>query len=64
MLAFAPLGLSLGEIAGAGAQRVSVGGGLTWTAANAEIEAAERLLDGDFSALGFPDKRVEGWLSA
>jgi 2-methylisocitrate lyase-like PEP mutase family enzyme len=64
VLAFAPLGMSLSEIAEAGGQRVSVGSGLTWTAANAEIEAAERLLDGDFSALGFPDKRVKDWLSA
>src|SRR5205085_766328 len=44
VLAFRDLGLGLGEIAAAGAQRVSVGGGLTWTAANAALDAAERLL--------------------
>jgi 2-methylisocitrate lyase-like PEP mutase family enzyme len=46
-------GLSLAEIAGAGAQRVSVGGGLTWVAIKAMADAAEAIRDrGDFSALG------------
>ena len=45
-------GLSLGEIIGAGARRVSVGGGLTWVALEAMAEAAEAIRDaGDFSAL-------------
>jgi 2-methylisocitrate lyase-like PEP mutase family enzyme len=44
--------LWLPEIAAAGGQRVSVGGALTWVAVGAAAEAAERLRDGDFSALG------------
>jgi len=54
--------LNLTEIADAGAQRVSVGGGLAWSAVNGAIEAAERIIDdGDFSALGTPG-RVKEWL--
>ena len=45
-------GLSFGEIAEAGAQRVSVGGALTWVAAKALADAAAAIRDGgDFSAL-------------
>jgi 2-methylisocitrate lyase-like PEP mutase family enzyme len=45
--------LTMREIVDAGAQRVSVGGALTWTAVNALVAAAERLRDeGDFSVLG------------
>ena len=45
-------GLSLAEIAGAGAQRISVGGALTWVAADALATAARAIRDrGDFSAL-------------
>jgi 2-methylisocitrate lyase-like PEP mutase family enzyme len=45
-------GLSLAEIVGAGAQRVSVGGGLTWVAVRAMADAATAIRDdGDFSAL-------------
>jgi 2-methylisocitrate lyase-like PEP mutase family enzyme len=45
-------GLSLAEIAGAGARRVSVGGALTWVAARALVDAATSIRDsGDFSAL-------------
>jgi 2-methylisocitrate lyase-like PEP mutase family enzyme len=45
-------GLSLDEIIGAGARRVSVGGGLTWVALRAMADAAEAIRDaGDFSAL-------------
>jgi 2-methylisocitrate lyase-like PEP mutase family enzyme len=63
VLAFARLGLTLGEIAEAGAQRVSVGSGLTWSATNGAIEAAERMIDdGDFSGLGTPG-RVNEWLT-
>jgi 2-methylisocitrate lyase-like PEP mutase family enzyme len=48
----APPGLSFAEIAGAGAQRVSVGGSLTWAAVSAMAEAATAIRDaGDFSAL-------------
>jgi len=43
--------LSLAEVIDAGAQRVSVGGLLTWVAAAALTTAAERLRDGDFSVL-------------
>jgi 2-methylisocitrate lyase-like PEP mutase family enzyme len=46
-------GLTMAEIVGAGAQRVSVGGSLTWTAVNAMASAAESIRDaGDFSSLG------------
>lgn len=62
VLAFSRLGLSFGEIAEAGAQRVSVGGGLTWAATNGAIEAAERIIDaGDFSGLGSPGRVME-WI--
>ena len=45
-------GLSFADIAGAGAQRVSVGGSLTWVAAKAMAEAAAAIRDsGDFTAL-------------
>ena len=44
--------LSLSEITDAGAQRISVGGSLTWVALNAFIDAATKILsDGDFSSL-------------
>jgi 2-methylisocitrate lyase-like PEP mutase family enzyme len=46
-------GLSFAEIVEAGAQRVSVGGGLTWVAVNAMAEAARGIQeDGDFTSLG------------
>ncbi len=44
-------GLSFAELADAGAQRVSVGGGLTWVAVSAFAEAARAFRDGDFSSL-------------
>jgi 2-methylisocitrate lyase-like PEP mutase family enzyme len=45
-------GLSLAEITGSGAQRVSVGGGLTWIAYRAMADAADAMRDqGDLSAL-------------
>jgi 2-methylisocitrate lyase-like PEP mutase family enzyme len=44
--------LSVGEIVEAGAQRVSVGGGLTWVAVKAMADAATAISDrGDLSAL-------------
>jgi hypothetical protein len=55
-------GLSLAEIVAAGAQRVSVGGGLTWVAVRALADAATAIRDsGDFSALagGLP---LREWL--
>jgi 2-methylisocitrate lyase-like PEP mutase family enzyme len=55
-------GLSLSEIAEAGARRVSVGGALTWTGVRAMAAAAERMRDaGDFSALAGPG-RIAEWL--
>jgi 2-methylisocitrate lyase-like PEP mutase family enzyme len=64
VLAFGRLGLTFQEIAAAGAQRVSVGSGLTWAAVNGAIEAAERVIDdGDFSGMGTPG-RVKEWLGA
>jgi 2-methylisocitrate lyase-like PEP mutase family enzyme len=62
VLAFAQLGLSVPEIIDAGAQRVSVGSGLTWVAMNPVVEAAEKMLEGDFSGLVVPDKRIKAWL--
>ena len=45
--------LTFAELAAAGAQRVSVGGALTWTAVQAFAEAATAIRDrGDFSQLG------------
>ncbi len=45
-------GLSFAQLADAGAQRVSVGGALTWVAAKAFADAATTIRDtGDFSAL-------------
>jgi 2-methylisocitrate lyase-like PEP mutase family enzyme len=45
--------LTMGEMVEAGAQRVSVGGGLTWVAVSAMAAAATTIRDhGDFSALG------------
>ena len=43
--------LSFAEIAEAGAQRVSVGGALTWVAVKAAADAASAMRQGDFSAL-------------
>jgi 2-methylisocitrate lyase-like PEP mutase family enzyme len=43
--------LSFGELADAGAQRVSVGGSLTWVAVKAMADAATAFHRGDFSAL-------------
>jgi 2-methylisocitrate lyase-like PEP mutase family enzyme len=54
------MGLSRDEIFAAGAQRISTAGGLTFAAANAVIEAAERIRDdGDFSGLGLPNRVTE-----
>jgi len=44
-------GMSMSEIVDAGAQRVSVGGGLTWIAVNAMAGAARSILAGDLSVL-------------
>ncbi|HEX5618344.1 MAG TPA: isocitrate lyase/phosphoenolpyruvate mutase family protein [Solirubrobacteraceae bacterium] len=44
-------GFSLAEVFDAGAQRVSVGGALTWVGVRAAADAAEQLRDGDLSVL-------------
>ncbi|HKB20985.1 MAG TPA: isocitrate lyase/phosphoenolpyruvate mutase family protein [Gaiellaceae bacterium] len=55
-------GLTLAEIVEAGAQRVSVGGGLTWTAAQALADAASAIRDrGSFEGLG-DGSVVRTWL--
>ena len=55
--------LSMSEIVEAGAQRISVGGALTWTAVNAFADAATKIRDhGDFSALG-DGSRLDDWLT-
>lgn len=55
-------GLTAGEIFGAGAQRISVGGSLGWTSVEAFARVAEQIRDsGDFSGLGGA-RRVRGWL--
>ena len=49
--------LSMSEITDAGAQRVSVGGPLTWVAVAAMVNAAQRMRDdGDFSPLAIPEE--------
>jgi 2-methylisocitrate lyase-like PEP mutase family enzyme len=54
--------ITLAQLAAAGAQRVSVGGALTWVAAGALADAASAMRDGDFSQLA---RRVpvEEWLA-
>jgi 2-methylisocitrate lyase-like PEP mutase family enzyme len=55
-------GLSVDEIAAAGARRISVGGALTWVAVNAMAAAAGKMLhDGDFSSLERPTQ-IKEWL--
>ncbi len=57
-------GLSMREIAAAGAQRISVGGALTWVAVGAMAAAAEAIRDfGDFSSLA-ASGQIEEWLDA
>jgi 2-methylisocitrate lyase-like PEP mutase family enzyme len=57
-------GLTTSEIVAAGAQRISVGGALTWVAVGALVAAAEQIRDhGDFSALVAPAGLRE-WLAA
>ena len=55
--------LSLAEIVAAGAQRISVGGSLAWTAVEAMAAAAEGIRDaGDLAGLGTP-ARAREWLA-
>jgi len=54
--------LTFDEIVGAGAQRVSVGGALTWVAVAGLVSAAERIRDGgDFSVLA-EGVTIDEWL--
>jgi 2-methylisocitrate lyase-like PEP mutase family enzyme len=56
-------GLSLAQIADAGARRISVGGALAWAAVEAMAAAAVRIRDdGDFTGLGAAAP-VRRWLS-
>jgi 2-methylisocitrate lyase-like PEP mutase family enzyme len=56
-------GLSFAEITGAGAQRISVGGGLTWVAVAAFADAARAIREsGDFSVLS-ARVQLRDWLS-
>jgi len=55
-------GLSVSEITDAGAQRISVGGALAWTAIEAMVGAAEAMRDsGDLSGLSRPG-RIREWI--
>jgi 2-methylisocitrate lyase-like PEP mutase family enzyme len=56
-------GLELSEIVEAGAQRISVGGGLAFTAAAAMADVAEAIRNGDFSLLRRPQK-IQEWLES
>jgi 2-methylisocitrate lyase-like PEP mutase family enzyme len=57
-------GLSLAEVVDAGAQRISVGGGLTWIAVSAMASAATEIRDtGDFSSLAVKVP-LEDWFAA
>jgi 2-methylisocitrate lyase-like PEP mutase family enzyme len=62
VLAFAQLEMSLDELAGAGAQRISVGSLLSLVAVDAFANAAGQIRDGDFSALA-AHPPVKKWLS-
>jgi 2-methylisocitrate lyase-like PEP mutase family enzyme len=55
-------GLSIREIVAAGAQRVSVGGALAWTAVAATVAAAERLRDSGEFAPARPPAHIAEWL--
>jgi 2-methylisocitrate lyase-like PEP mutase family enzyme len=56
-------GLELSEIVEAGAQRISVGGGLAFTAAAAMADVAEAIRNGDFSLLRRSQK-IQEWLES
>jgi 2-methylisocitrate lyase-like PEP mutase family enzyme len=57
-------GMTLAEIVDAGAQRVSVGGGLAWAGVEAAIDAATRIRDdGDFSGLRGSPPSLRDWFA-
>jgi 2-methylisocitrate lyase-like PEP mutase family enzyme len=54
--------LTFDEMAGAGAQRISVGGALTWVAVAGLVSAAQAIRDsGDFSTLA-QGVKIDEWL--
>jgi 2-methylisocitrate lyase-like PEP mutase family enzyme len=56
--------MSMREIAGAGARRISVGGRLTWVAVNALVATATTIRDhGEFSSLDV-SLELERWLES
>ena len=56
-------GMSLSEIVGAGAQRISVGGGLAWAAVNGLVAAARELRDGEIPAALGGSAGAREWLA-
>jgi 2-methylisocitrate lyase-like PEP mutase family enzyme len=57
-------GLTLAELATAGARRVSVGGSLAWSALRGLTEAAELIRDqGSFGGLARPPAELDHWLA-
>jgi 2-methylisocitrate lyase-like PEP mutase family enzyme len=57
-------GLSMADVVAAGAQRISVGGALTWVAVTAMADTARAMLEaGDFSSLTGPGP-IKEWLDA
>ncbi|MEP6952738.1 MAG: isocitrate lyase/phosphoenolpyruvate mutase family protein [Solirubrobacteraceae bacterium] len=55
-------GMSLAEVIAAGAQRISVGGGLAWAAVNGMIAAARELRDGTVPAAIAAPPELHDWL--
>jgi 2-methylisocitrate lyase-like PEP mutase family enzyme len=56
-------GLTKSEIVEAGAQRISVGGALTWVAAGALADAATAIRDGDDFSVLMPPAQLREWLA-
>jgi 2-methylisocitrate lyase-like PEP mutase family enzyme len=55
-------GMSMTDVVDAGAQRISVGGGLTWAAVNAMVAAATSMSAGDLGGLG-DSPPLEDWFA-
>ena len=55
-------GRSVPEIVAAGAQRISVGGGLAWAAVNGLVAAARELQNGTIPATIAAPSELKGWL--
>ena len=56
-------GMSLPDIVAAGAQRISVGGGLAWAAVNGLVAAASELQTGTIPGAIAPPSELKGWLA-